>query len=136
MRRIGFQAVFTEESLKDIDRAENRYREIIGGDALRAADDSIPTRDDVGALYRLLKTEGALGRKEYGSYELYSVLRASYPVYISYLKFRFMIDILREMKVCEISDIEGGFFAEICENAEKTSMEASQTYRRLLEERA
>ncbi len=125
----------SEESLAEIDRAEKRYREIIGGDALRADDDILPTRDDVGALYRLLKTEGALGRKEYGSYELYSALRTSCSVYISYLKFRFMIDILREMKVCEISDIEGGFFAEICENAEKTNMEASQTYRRLLEER-
>lgn len=51
---------------------------------------------------------------------------------INYIKLRFAINILDDIRVCEVGEEnENTFSAEVYQNAAKTNIESSETYRRL-----
>ena len=53
---------------------------------------------------------------------------------MSYIKMRFIFDILREIKVCGIKEnSDGSLSFDVFENAKKTQLGASPTFRMLTE---
>ena len=94
--------------------------------------DDIPTRTEIGNVYRLLR-EGMAGDSIHLS-SLYRLVASSLPKKISYIKMRFIFDILREIKVCGIKENgDGSLSFDVFENAKKTQLNMSPTFRMLTE---
>lgn len=110
--------------------ADSRYLEVLGG--ADCPEYAVPEREDIIDVYRLLRQEGVLGHSCVDMRTLLSLLGAYSQRQINYIKLRAILDILNEMKVCDIRrDEDGRIEFEVFEKAEKTNVEASATYKRL-----
>ena len=108
-----------------------RYCEIESGAAIGYDEDVIPTRADVAELYKFFKRANAAQNYKFTYRMLHAQLLGGRHN-MNYSKIRFALKILSDMQVCAIDEIaEGGISVEICPKAEKTSIENSETYRRL-----
>ncbi len=109
---------------------KERYREIISGEMFSGSENIIPTRAEVADVYKFLRYESMCGHSVFSYRTLHSALLEQINVELDCLKLRFIIKILADMNVCEIEESgEDIFFFEICQNAEKTNIEASKTYK-------
>ena len=122
----------SEDYLSEINASEMEYKKMISEGSIRLPVDDIPTRVEIGNVYRLLR-EGMAGESIHPS-SLYSLIASSMPRKISYIKMRFIFDILREIKVCGIKEnSDGSLSFDVFENAKKTQLTTSPTFRMLTE---
>ena len=132
--------------LQDIRMSENfssqriiekeKYRKISNGAEFCVSDDVIPTRDEVASVYRFLRYEIGLGHSVFSDRILKSRIDTCLDTGINYVKLRFIIDILVDMKVMSVTEISGDIFEyHLCENVQKTSIESSQTFKKLVANR-
>lgn len=128
--------------LQDIRMSENfasqritekeKYRKISGGGEFSASDDILPTRDEVAAVYRFLRYEIGLGHSVFSDRALKSRVDTCIDMGINYVKLRFILDILTDMRVMSVTEISGDIFEfHLCENVQKTSIESSDTFKML-----
>ncbi len=122
----------SENYLEEIHESERAYKKMVSEGRARLYGDDIPTRAEIGIIYRLLR-EGMTGDSIHLS-SLYRLVASSLPKKISYIKMRFIFDILREIKVCGIKENgDGSLSFDVFENAKKTQLNMSPTFRMLTE---
>ena len=122
----------SEKYIEEISESECRYKQMISDGNARLDGDDVPTRVEIGNVYRLLR-EGIAG-EEIHLFSLYSMMLSSLPKKMSYIKMRFIFDILREIKVCGIREKSDGRISfDVYENAKKTHLNTSPTFRMLTE---
>ena len=119
-----------EKLQAEYDKGVARYAEISGGASFEDGEDIIPTRADVAELYKYFKRETNYSSRTFTYRMILSRLGGGNNM--SYSKLRFALRILDDMKVCAIEERgEGEVSVRICPRAEKTSIENSETYKRL-----
>ena len=122
----------SEKYMSEISESECRYQQMISVGNARLDNGDVPTRVEIGNVYRLLR-EGIAGDEIHLS-SLYSMMLSSLPKKMSYIKMRFIFDILREIKVCGIKEKgDGRISFDVYENAKKTHLNTSPTFRMLTE---
>ncbi len=125
------------ESFSEIyESGKARYKAIISGESFSESEDIIPTRAEIADVYKFLRYESMCGHTAFSYRTLHSALLEQMSIDLDCLKLRFVTRILADMNVCEIEESgDDIFFFEICQNAEKTNIEASKTYRALQQQR-
>lgn len=122
----------SEDLEKKYDDEKKRYSEIASGADFGADEDVIPSRADVAHVYKFLRYEEMCGHSMFSYRDLHCALLEQLSIDISCIKLKFIIKILREMKVCEFEEYgEEIFEFEVCKNAEKSSIEQTKTYKTL-----
>ncbi len=122
----------SEEMAKKYQKESERYREISGGGSFSLDEDVIPTRAEVAHVYKFLRYEGMCGRSSLSLRALHCALLEQQGVDISILKLRLILDILEDMRVCELDAVDSESFEfEICKNAAKSNIELTDTYKML-----
>ena len=113
-----------------------RYGEIIGGAGFEHAESIIPSRADVAELYKLFRRENSVGNYTF-TYRMLRSLLSGGRDSVNYSKVRFALDILRDMQVCDIKEnADETVSVQVRPKAEKTSIENSSTYQRLIAQMA
>ena len=115
---------------------KQKYTRISSGEEFCLSEDIIPTRDEVAAVYRFLRYEIGLGHSVFSDRALKSRVDTCLDTGINYVKLRFILDILVDMKVMDVTEVSGDIFEfHICENVRKTSIESSKTFQMLVSNR-
>ena len=122
----------SEDYISEIKESENAYKKMVREGSISLSDDDIPTRAEIGNVYRFLRER--MDSDSIHLSTLYSLVTSSLPKKISYIKMRFIFDILREIKVCGIKEnSDGSLSFDVFENAKKTQLSMSPTFRMLTE---
>ena len=115
-------------------RAEyiRRYEQITSGGEFDVEEDIIPTRDDFASVYTTVRREFRLGHDVLSTDILLSLLNKPERPVINYIKLKFIIKILNELKICgvEMPDDEHYKF-DVYFTASKTNIEKSAILRML-----
>ena len=113
---------------------KTRYKDIVGGASHTKEEDLIPTRADVAHVYKFLRYEGMCGHTMFSYRVLHSAILEQLNIDLNSAKLRFIIDILADMKVCEIERYGDDLFEfEVSKNAQKSNVELTSTYKMLAE---
>ena len=113
-------------------RQKARYAEIMNGANISRDEDIIPTRADVAHVYKFLRYEGMCGRKVLTCRNLRSAILEQTSVDINYIKLKFILNILSDMKVCEFDFYDEEIFEfEVCKNVQKSNIESTDTFKML-----
>lgn len=123
---------FSSEYLAQIKNEEQIYASVKSGDFKGESDAIVPNRDEIIAVYKLLRREYSSGHTLM-SYRMMASLVETYSGFApNYVKLRLITDILNDIRVCICKDLtDMNFEFEVISGAEKTTIEASDTYRRL-----
>lgn len=109
----------------EISRMRHRYGEILAGGAFAEAEDFIPERNDFARLYMVLRNLEGTGRTVIAEKQLYH-MAASAEVGIHFGKFLLMLDILQEMKLCDVKRMSDELLEfHICPTEGKVDLERS-----------
>ncbi len=120
------------DCLSEYDSDEARYKEICDGAAFSGDEDILPTRSDIAEIYKLIRRENLSGHTSFSYRMLRSMLHEVCNRSVNYIKLRFALNILDDIRVCEVGEKSADTFSvEIYQNAAKTNIESSETYRRL-----
>ena len=120
-----------EEALKN---EMYRYEYIRGGGSFDDAEYVIPTRDDFAAVYNVLRRECRIGHDTINEKILLSMLRgdACPRGDISYIKMKFIMSVFRELNVCGVEEIDGGYYHfEIYFKTDKANLDKSYILKKL-----
>ncbi len=128
VRDVKISFAYAEQLLAE----QKKYKEIHGGALFSESEDFIPDRDDCARVYTFLRREY---RQENGSLDIRSIMREvntpSVPV-INYVKMKYILDILNELKICSIEEISNDIYRfEVIFRASKTSIEKSSILKKL-----
>ena len=109
-----------------------RYEQINAGGEFDIEEDIIPTRDDFASVYTTVRREFRLGHDMLSMDVLLSLLNKPDRPNINYIKLKFIIKILNELKICgvEKSDEEHYRF-DVYFSASKTNIEKSSILKML-----
>ena len=109
-----------------------RYDQINAGGEFDLEEDVIPSRDDFASVYTTVRREFRLGHDVLSMDVLLSLLNKPDKPYINYIKLKFIIKILNELKICgvEKSDEEHYKF-DVYFTASKTNIEKSSILKML-----
>ena len=118
-------------------REEIRYNQILEGAPITASEGFVPTREEIGSVFTVLRADARLGNStmsERGLLERANRVPAGASV--GTVKLRLILKILTEMGVCRVDGpLDGYYVFEVDFNAPKTTIEASpllQSLRRQL----
>lgn len=124
-------ARIAEEYSKELSRQKKRYEEINSGGSYTLCEDVIPDRDDFAAVYKLLRREYRLENSVIDRKYLMKQLSLM-PNKINYIKLKYILRILNELKICEIEEIgEDIYRFSVIFNASKTSIDKSSILKKL-----
>ena len=114
------------EYLKRQSDCRLRYEQINSGAEFDLEENVIPTRDDFASVYTTVRREFRLGHDVLSTDVLLSLLNKPDRPSINYIKLKFIIKILNELKICgvEMPDDEHYKF-DVYFSASKTSIEKS-----------
>ncbi len=134
--QLVVQDLRTSESYTEACCAERaRLEAILAGGAIDPAEGLIPTREDIAAVFTVLRTDARLGNTtvtERALLERVSHTPVGAVSPIGSVKLRLILPILEEMGVARISEPDRGIFCfEVHFDAPKTSIEASPLLQRL-----
>ena len=111
---------------------QTRYREICDGASFDENENIMPSRADVAEVYKYFKRENQYGHTTFSLRMLLSVLNEYNRNSINYMKLRFAISILNDINVCDVNEESDGVVSvEVYQNAAKTNIELSETYKKL-----
>ncbi len=120
------------KTAKELERQKLRYAEIKGGDGFAFCEDIIPTREDFAAVYKILRREYRMENSITDTKTLSKQLAATYEGQINYIKLKYILRILNELKICEIEEIDSDIYRfSVLFNASKTSIEKSAILKKL-----
>ena len=113
------------------ERARRRYEEIRRGDVIDPSEDAIPEREDMAAVFTLLRREHRAGCSTFSMRRLLGMLRDGERP-INYIKLKNILRILQELCLCEVTEpAEDRYVFDFYTKTEKTSIEKSSILRRL-----
>lgn len=108
-----------------------RYEYIRGGGDFDDADVVIPTREDFALVYNVLRREYRLGHDTINEKILLSMLHGT-DGGIGYIKMKFVMAVFRELNVCGIEEIDGGYYRfEIFYKTDKANLDKSYILKKL-----
>ena len=127
------QDVKTSENYeKKCNDIRGRYEEIAAGGSFDMEENVIPTRDDFAEVYKTIRREFRLGRDTLSTDVLLSLLAKTEGASINYIKLRFIIKILNELKICGVEQIDSDHYKfDVYFSATKTNIEKSSILRML-----
>ncbi len=110
-----------------------RYEYIRGGGDIDDAESVIPTREDFALVYNVLRREYRLGHDTINEKILLSMLHGdSNGGGIGYIKMKFVMSVFRELNVCGIEEIDGGYYRfEIFYKTDKANLDKSYILKKL-----
>jgi len=109
-----------------------RYEEISAGGAFDMEENIIPTRDDFAVVYTTVRKEFRLGRDTLSTDVILSLLAKTEGANINYIKLKFIIKILNELKICGVEQIDEDHYRfDVYFSASKTNIEKSSILRML-----
>ncbi len=108
-----------------------RYEQIKNGASFDESEDVVPTREDFASVYTLIRKEFRMGKTTFSDKTLLSLLGAGGSP-MGYIKLKYIIRILQELKICGVSELSEGFYSfDVYFNANKTSIEKSAILKKL-----
>ena len=109
-----------------------RYEEIESGASFDMEENVLPTRDDFAVVYTIIRREFRLGRDTLSTDVLLSLLAKTENCNINYIKLKFIIKILNELKICGVEQIDKEHYKfDVYFSASKTNIEKSSILRML-----
>ncbi len=109
-----------------------RYESIRAGADFDAAEDVIPTREEIGVVYTMLRREYGLKHTSFPIRRILSMLTLQNCHSIGYIKLEMILHIMQELRICDVSEpVTDHFFFEFYFNPQKTSIDKSSILRRL-----
>ena len=118
-----------EQKCKSI---RTRYEEIEEGGEFDMEENIIPNRDDFAVVYTTIRREFRLGRDSLSTEVLLSLLNKTDKNEINYIKLKFIIKILNELKICGVEQIDEEHYKfDVYFSASKTNIEKSSILKML-----
>jgi hypothetical protein len=112
-----------------------RYEQILEGAAIHAHENVIPSREDIAEVYKLLRRECRIGHNTFSHKTLLSTLNLTSALQINYIKLKFIIAILAELKLCGVSEPGDNLYIfDVYCNVAKTNIENSVLLKKLREQ--
>lgn len=112
-----------------------RYEQILEGAAIHAHENVIPSREDIAEVYKLLRRECRIGHNTFSHKTLLSTLNLTSALQINYIKLKFIIAILAELKLCGVSEPGDNLYIfDVYYNVAKTNIENSVLLKKLREQ--
>ncbi len=109
-----------------------RYEDISAGAAYTDAETVLPTRDDFALVYTVLRREFRAGHTVFPMRRIMAILSTPDGKRISYIKLKFIIRIMQELQICEITEpTEDCYVFGFHYHTTKTNIEKSSILRRL-----
>ena len=109
-----------------------RYEQITAGEPFDSEEDVIPTRDDFAAVYTTIRREFRLGHDTLTTDVLISLLNKPDRPIINYVKLKFIIKILNELKICGVENTGTDRYKfDVYFSASKTNIEKSSILKML-----
>jgi len=114
-------------------RMRDRYEEIRAGDFLEPEEEIyIPTREDFAKVYTFLRREFRQGTTTYSDQALLMALENEVPGSINYIKLKYIIRVLQELRICGVTEPEEGYYIfDIYFTPTKTSIDKSSILKKL-----
>ena len=114
-------------------RIRDRYEEIRAGAILEAGEEIyIPSREDFALVYTFLRREYRQGNTTYSDQALLLALESEAPGKINYIKLKYIIRVLQELRICGVSEPEEGYYIfDIYFTPSKTSIDKSSILKKL-----
>ena len=111
---------------------KKRYREVMDGDPFGEEEQILPNREDIAAVYQLLRRESAAERSSFPLRRMLTELNENSPRVYTYGKLKVTLQILRELHLCDYTEpTEDHYFIELNANPAKTDLEFSPILREL-----
>lgn len=125
---IHLSASYAEE----LGRLEERYLEICRGAEYTEQENVLPDRDDMAIVYTALRREYRLGHTVFTVRRILSMLRSLGADHITYVKLKFILRIMQEMKICGMTEpTPDRYIFEFQYQGGKTNIEKSSILRKL-----
>ena len=93
---------YSEQYTKEQEAQNERYLAIMDGARFEARENIIPKREEFALIYRILRTKTCESFSEISEKQLLSMVNAGGASRINSIKLRVILDVLHEMKLCEI----------------------------------
>ena len=117
---------------RDYNAQISRYEEIRGGAEYTEDEAVLPCRDDLAVVYTALRREFRAGHTVFPMKRLLSMLRNGGAGHINYIKLKFMIRIMQELQICDITEpVLDTYLFEFQYQTTKTNIEKSSILRKL-----
>ncbi len=111
---------------------KKRYDEIRAGDMFDESESVIPTREDMAAVYTMLRREFNMNHTCFRTHRLLGMLEEQGCKTIGYIKLKMILRIMQELHLCDVEEPEEDCFVfEFYFNPTKTSIEKSSLLRKL-----
>ena len=115
-----------------IDEQRKKYEEIRLGARFDESEEFIPSREDFVKVYTVLRREFRNGSTIYDEISLFKVLNSADESRINYVKLRYILRILNEMKICNVESLDENIFKfDVPFNSSKTNIEKSSILKKL-----
>jgi len=122
----------SEEYEKKCMDSKLRYEQITAGAPFDSEEDIIPNRDDFAAVYTTIRREFRLGHDTLTTDVLISLLNKPDRPEINYIKLKFIIKILNELKICGVESTGTDRYKfDVYFSASKTNIEKSSILKML-----
>ena len=106
-----------------------RYEEIRNGAAFDPSENVLPSRDDLALVFSTMRKEYRAGHTMFSIRRILAILSETD---INYIKLKFIIRIMQELQVCEVTETsKDRYLFGFGYKAEKTNIEKSSILRKL-----
>ncbi len=115
-----------------IEEQRRRYEEIRSGERFDEDEEIIPAREDFVKVYTILRREFRNGNTIFDEVTLFKMLNSTEETRINYVKLRYILRILNEMKICNVENLDENIFRfDVPFNSSKTNIEKSSILKKL-----
>ena len=109
-----------------------RYHQILEGASFAVSENVLPNREDIAEVYKLLRRECRIGHNTFSHKTLLSTLNLTSALQINYIKLKFIIAILAELKLCGVNEPGDNLYIfDVYCNVAKTNIENSEILKKL-----
>jgi single-stranded-DNA-specific exonuclease len=124
----------SERFSREQERLKQRYEEIRAGAPLLPEEEAsvIPDREDFAHVYTFLRREFRQGSNAFPERALLAALQGEFPVTINYIKLKYILRILEELKICGVDEPTPGFYMfDVYFTPTKTAIDKSSILKKL-----
>jgi hypothetical protein len=102
------------------------------GEEFASCENVLPNREDIAEVYKLLRRECRIGHNTFSHKTLLSTLNLTSALQINYIKLKFIIAILAELKLCGVKEPGDNLYIfDVYCDAAKTNIENSEILKKL-----
>ncbi|MBQ8331833.1 MAG: single-stranded-DNA-specific exonuclease RecJ [Clostridia bacterium] len=133
VQMIVQDARMAEAFTSRFDEQKKRYEEIAAGAVYGAEENVLPDRDDFALVYKILRREFRMGTSVMDQKGLLKQINgAAEGNSMTYIKLKYILRILNELKICEIEELDEDIYRFcVLFHASKTSIDKSSILKKL-----